>query len=208
MSQLDEQEVKIVRELIRNPRISDNALSKKTGVPVMTVNRKRKTLEESGMISYYTDLRHGDGGTEDFHAKQMYMIKFRIGITRQEFLNNMRKDRSLRRFNAEHIVMSYLGEKDGHLALIMIVNARTEQDLNESFNGHIVPMLKRNYGEDCIMSIDTTRVLEPIRQHHNYLDGVNMTKGRIEDNWPNEYIFVDRKSFEKPAEQSKLSRHL
>lgn len=208
MPELDDQEVMIIRELIRNPRISDNGISKRTGVPVMTVNRKRKSLEENDMISYYTDLRHGDGGTEDFYAKQLYIIKFKIGITRQVFLDNVRKDKDLKKFNAEHIVTSFLGEKDGHLAIMMMVNAHTEQDLTESFNGQIVPMLRRNFGDDCIISTDTLRILEPIREHHNYINGVNMKNGKIDDAWPTDCIFVDRKSFEKPPTQSKLYHHL
>lgn len=208
MTGLDEQEIKIVRELIKNPRSSDNTISRNTGVPVMTVNRKRKLLEESDMISYYVDLRHGDKGTEDFYAKQLYTIKFKLGLTKTEFLEKIRNDTSLKKFNAEHIVMSYLGEKDGHLALMMMLNAHTENDLTESFNGLIVSMLKRNFGQDCIISIETLRILEPIREHHNYIHGINMRKGKIMDNWPNEYIFVDRKSYDHPEPQSKLYKHL
>ncbi len=208
MPKLDDQEVMIIRELIRNPKISDNGIAKRTGVPVMTVNRKRKSLEDKNMISYYADLRHGEGGTEDFYAKQLYIIKFKIGITRQAFLDNIRKDKDLRKFNAEHIVSSHLGEKDGHLAMMMMLNAHTEQDLTESFNGQIVPMLRRNFGDDCIISIDTLRILEPIREHHNYITDVNMKNGKIDDSWPSDYIFVDRKSFERLPTQSKLLNHL
>lgn len=208
MKKLDEQEIKIVRELIRNPRISDNQISKKTGVPVMSVNRKRKALEESGMLSYFADIKHGDEGTEDFHVKQLYCIKFRVGITRQEFLEKAQVDRKQKKFNSEHVITSYIGEKDGHLALMMIVNAHTEQDLNESFNAHIVPNLKKNHGDDCIISIDTIRILEPFREHHNYIHGINMEKGKITEDWPNDYIFVDRKSFHKPPSETSLHDHL
>lgn len=197
MPSLDKHEVDIVRELIRNPRISDNGIAKRTGVAVMTVNRKRKALEDAGKITYYTDLNHGEGGTDDFFAKQLYIIKFKIGITRQNFLDSIRKDTNLKRFNAEHIVMSYLAEKDGHLSNVILLNAHTERDLNEVFNGQIVQIFKRNFGDDCIISIDTVRILEPIRKNHNYIFGVNLEKGKISESWPNEYIFVDRESFEK-----------
>ena len=56
MRQLDEQERRIVRELIKDPRISDNQIAKNTRVPVMTVNRKRKLLEEKGLLNYYCYL--------------------------------------------------------------------------------------------------------------------------------------------------------
>ena len=45
MRQLDEQEKSIVKALIRDPRLSDNQISKVTKVPVMSVNRKRKKLD-------------------------------------------------------------------------------------------------------------------------------------------------------------------
>ena len=203
MPSLDKHEVKIARELIRNPRISDNGIAKKTGVPVMTVNRKRKSLEERGMINYYVDLNHGSHGTEDFFAKQLYIIKFKIGITQTTFTENIRKDKSMKKTNAEHVVISYLAEKDGHLADIILLTARTEPELNEVFNGEIVPMFKRNFGDDCIMSIDTVRILEPLRKNHNYIFGLNLENGKIKDDWPDDYIFVDRESF-KPEKQSVL----
>lgn len=208
IKKLDEQEVKIIRELIRNPRISDNGISKRSKVPVMTVNRKRKALEDSGIISYYADINHGEGGIEDFFARQLYIIKFKIGITRHTFLENIRKDKSLRKFNAEHIVFSYLAEKDGHLAITLMINAHTEADLNETFNGGLVPMYKRNFGDDCIISTDTVRILEPIRKHHNYIYGVNLKNGKIIESWPDEYIFVNRENVKAPVEQSKLEKHL
>ncbi|MAE42587.1 hypothetical protein CMO93_02355 [Candidatus Woesearchaeota archaeon] len=197
MVKLDEQEVKIIREIIRNPRISDNAIAKKTRVPVMTVNRKRKALEESEIINYYADIKHGEDGIQDFSAEQLYIVQFKIRITKQEVLDKLRGDKTLKRFNAEHVISSYVGEKEGHLALIMIVNAHSQRELPESFNAFIVPMLNKNLGDDCILSVTTTRILEPIRHHHNYIHHVNIEKGRIKDDWPDDFIFVDRGSYYK-----------
>lgn len=207
MVHLDEQEIKIIRELIRNPRISDNKASKRSGVPVMTVNRKRKALEESGILYYYTTINHGKQGTGDFFASQLYIIKFKLGLTNKEFLENIRKDKTLKRFNAEHIVSSKICEKDGHLALMLELNAHTEQDLNECFNGHLVPMLKRIFGDDCIKNIETIRILESIRDHHNYIYKVNTSNGIISKDWPDDYIFIDRKSFHKKNEIYTLNKH-
>ena len=50
---LDEQEQKIIKELIRDPRISDNQIGRNTKIPVKTVNRKRKNLEQRNIISYF-----------------------------------------------------------------------------------------------------------------------------------------------------------
>ena len=38
----------IIRALIRNPRVSDNQIGLMTGVPIRTVNRKRKNMEKQG----------------------------------------------------------------------------------------------------------------------------------------------------------------
>ncbi len=195
MKKFDSQEIKILRELIRNPRCSDNKISKKTGVPVTTVNRKRKALEKDNMIRYYADLNRRDSETDDSSVSQMYIIKLKIGITGTEFLEKILTDNNMRRFNSEHIATSYLSEKDGHLAIILIMEAHTEQAMTESFNGIVVPMLKRNYGDDCIKSVETTRILETVRNHHNYIPKINMKNGKITENWPDEYIFVDRASF-------------
>ena len=48
------QERRIIRNLIKNPRISDNKISKITGIPTITVNRKRKKLEAEGLLHYHT----------------------------------------------------------------------------------------------------------------------------------------------------------
>jgi len=128
MGELDENEVKIVRELIRNPRISDNQIAKKTKIPVMTVNRKRKKLEKQNLLRYYTSLDTGADGTGVFVAKQMYIIKFKIGITRNEYLKKVEFSNELKHFSSSYMSLSYLGEKDGHLALILILDAKTESN--------------------------------------------------------------------------------
>lgn len=192
MIQLDNQQVKIVRELIKNPRVSDNQIAKKTGVPVMTVNRKRKLLEEKGLISYFTSINYEEEGTGLFHARQLYIIKFKIGITREHFIEKIKEgEKELVAFNAEHIVESYIGEKDGHLALMMIVDAKTEPELVESFNGKITPFLENKFGKDSIVEVITAKLNIPFRLHHNYMPLINLEEGRIRDSWPDEWIFVE-----------------
>lgn len=192
---LNEKEVKIVRELIRNPRISDSKISKKTGVPVMTVNRKRRFFEENSLISYYADFCHGESGTKDFHSKQLYVIKFKSNITRDVYLKKMIQNKFDKKFQSQKIIESYLGEKDGRLALIVIVNAKNEAELVETFNGKIIQNLNNSLGEDCIIDITTTRITDLIRTHHNYLPLLNMEKGIIKKDWPDDWIFIDRKSY-------------
>lgn len=191
MRQLDQQEVLITRELIKNPRISDNKISKNTKIPVMTVNRKRKKLEEEMLIRYYASTNKHERGMGIFGAKQLYIIKLRIGITRQEYIKNMEGNPKWRRFNSKYISQTYLGEKDGHLAMVMILDAPSEKDMVEEFNGKIVSFIKEKMGEDCIKEIITTSLNQLIRVHHNYLPDINMRNGIIKKEWPDDQIFVN-----------------
>jgi len=191
MGNLDRQQQLIVRELIKNPRISDNQISKNTKVPVMTVNRKRKIMEEKGILSYYTSLNTSESGTGTFAAKQLYIIKFKIGITGDYFFEKIRQEKKMRKFNAEYIVESHLGEKDGHFALMVMMAAPNEKLLVENFNGKIVPMLEENFGTDSIIEIMTSRINNVLRMHHNYLPAINMKNGIISKEWLDDWIFVD-----------------
>ncbi|MBW2974984.1 winged helix-turn-helix transcriptional regulator [Candidatus Woesearchaeota archaeon] len=190
--ELDESETRIVRELIRNPRISDNQIAKNTKIPVMTVNRKRKLLEKEGYLKYFTSLDTGEHGTGKYKAKQMYCIKFKIGITREQFIEAVEKDQETLVFEAYYISLSYLGEKDGHLAYMCILDAETESKLMDEFNGRIIPHLKEKLGGDCIKEIITMRVTNTLRRHHNYIPMLNMENGRMKKGWPDDYIFVDK----------------
>ena len=192
MRELDQNEVKIVRELIRNPRISDNQIAKKTNVPVMTVNRKRKKLEKEGLLRYFTSFDTGEHGTGMFKAKQLYIIKFKVGITRQKYLESLEYDKKIRGFNADYISLSYLGEKDGHLALIMVLDAETESKLVDEFSNRIIPYIREKLGEDAIREVITTRIMDTIRRHHNYLPAINMENGVMKKEWPDDWIFVDK----------------
>jgi DNA-binding Lrp family transcriptional regulator len=188
---LDESEVKIVRELIRNPRASDNLISKRTKIPVMTVNRKRKSLEQERFLRYYVSLDKGEFGLHIFGAKQLYLIKFKIGITRDKYLEEMESDAKWRMFNCKYISLAYLGEKDGHLALMIILDAHDEAHLVEEFNGNIVPFIIEKLGKDAIEEVITSPLSKLIRVHHNYMPYLNIENGRIKDGWPDDMIFVN-----------------
>ena len=190
--ELDESERKIVKELIKNPRISDNQISKNVGVPVMTVNRKRKKLESESLIRYFTAFDTGEFGTGMYKAKQLYIIKFKTGITRKDYIEKMERDKKFQQFNSSYISLSYLGEKDGRLALVMILDARTDSSLVDEFSGKIVLHFKEKFGDDCISELITTKIIDTLRRHHNYLPAINMEKGIIKKDWPDNYIFVDK----------------
>jgi DNA-binding Lrp family transcriptional regulator len=191
MRKLDAQERKLIRELIRNPRASDNKIAHATQIPVMTVNRKRKKLQQEKLLRYYVSIDKGEFGLNIFDAKQLYIIKFAIGITRNNYMKQLEADGKWRMFNSRFISLAYLGEKDGHLALVMILDASTESDLVEEFNGKIIKYLKEKLGENCIEEIITTSLNKLVRVHHNYMPATNMEDGTIKKEWPDELLFVD-----------------
>ena len=188
---LDNQEAKIVRELIKDPRLSDNKIAKKTGVPVMTVNRKRKRLEEERLLRYYASLDKGEFGLHIFDAKKVYILMFKMGITRQKYLEVLEEDPMWRMLNSRFISLAYLGEKDGHLALMIILDAPDKEDLVEEFNGKIVPFLREKMGNDAIVNVMTMSLDKLVRVHHNYMPAINMENGRIKKNWPDDLVFVN-----------------
>ncbi len=191
MRDIDRKEAEIARELIRNPRASDNMIARKTGIPVMTVNRKRKRMEKDGLLRYYVSLDKGTYGMRIFTAKELFIIKFKIGITRKLYLEKLEPDPTWRMFNSKFISLAYLGEKDGHLALIIVLDAVTSNQLADEFNGRIVPFLKEKLGQDCIREVITTSLNKLVRVHHNYLPYMNMESGVIKKEWQDQYIFVN-----------------
>jgi DNA-binding Lrp family transcriptional regulator len=191
MRQLDDQEKKIVRELIKDPRLSDNQISKNTKVPVMTVNRKRKLLEEQGLLNYYCYLDTSRYGLDLLPARQLYMIKFKIGITKKDFIDKLMKEPQMKTFFTVHEHESFVGEKDGQLIYSVIIEGGKGNEIVEIFNGHIVPMMYRLFGQDCITETFAFRLTTQLRILHNYMPLLNIDKGKIKKGWPDEFIFVD-----------------
>lgn len=84
MSKIDWQEKSIISYLIRNPRASDNEISRKTKIPLKSVNRKRKKLESQGLIYYFTYLDNSPAGTGCFGSRKLYTVRLKRGITRNQ----------------------------------------------------------------------------------------------------------------------------
>ena len=76
---------------------------------------------------------------------------------------------------------------------MLILDAKTEPELIECFNGIVIPNIKKNFGDDAVEEITTARLNIPLRLHHNYLPRINMEKGRIKETWIDEYISVGGK---------------
>jgi len=188
---LDSQEVKIVRALIRNPRLSDNQIGRMTGVPIRTVNRKRKRLEEEGLISYYTALNMGLDGTGRFNARHLYLVKFKLGISENRIIKEVEEEPNVRTVFTDFIYESHIAEIDGHIGLVLIIEGASDDEVNTKFNELMVPSLEKNHGKDSIIEVRTIRLSKPIRIFHNYLPMVNMEKGRIRESWADEAILVE-----------------
>lgn len=186
----DEQEKKIVKSLIRDPRMSDHAISERTGVPSKTVTRKRKRLEEQGVLSYHTQVNMMENGTGRFVTRHLYIIKFRMGVTKKQIIDDIKSELNVNSVFTELIFQSHLAEIDGHIALLLLIEGKDDSDVVESVQGKIIPSLRKNHGQDSIEDIRTIRVLAPIRVMRNYIPLVNMDHGMMKEDWSDEAIFV------------------
>jgi len=187
---LDDQERMIVKALIRDPRLSDNQIGKLTGVPTPTVRRKRKRLEADGLLSYFCALDMQESGTNTFGARQLYVIKFRIGITVRQIVDEIKNEPNIRSIFTDLIYESHIAEIEGHVALVMMIEGKNDADIVENVQGKIVPSLRKNHGPDSIEEISTARLLSPVRIFHNYVPLVNMRQGILSHEWPGDAIFV------------------
>lgn len=187
MRQLDEQEMKIIKELIKDPRLSDNQIGKITKVPIRTVSRKRKKLEEEELINYYVDVNHEKLSL--FKIRQLYIIKFKEGLTINDFGKALIPIAS-NKSSFKYVTESSLAEMDGHLTLLIIVNAKSDEELSNFFNGILIKNFKKHFGEDSILDIKSIKIIKDGRLHHNYIPQINMNKGKIKKDWPEDFIFV------------------
>ena len=196
MKELDEQERLIVRHLIRDPRESDNGIGEVTGVNVRTVGRKRQRLEQAGILSYYTHLDLSSRGTGQFGARHLYIIKFRIGITYKQVLEDIQREPFVRSIFTEIIFESHIAEIDGKLAMLLFIDGANETDIVQTVQEQLIPSLLRNHGENSIEQVNTIRVLAPVRTVRNYIQPVNMQDGYMKKDWPDEAIYVGRSGTE------------
>jgi len=190
MRELDKQEQLILRELIKDPRLSDNQLSKRAKVPLKTVNRKRKLMESEGFLYYFTFVDHSPQGTGIFASRQMYVVHMKPGITRKWFQDELSKQGGMLSRIVKHILYSHLGETDGHLVLFVVIESHKDSDILEIFNAEILSELKSKFGEDSVRAVQSYTLSSPIRVLHNYLPGVNLEGGKIKQGWPENSIFV------------------
>jgi len=182
--EFDEQEKLIIKALVKDPRMSDNSIGKLTKVPIRTVSRKRKALEQENKISYYVSVSQKD------KARHLYIIKFKMGITKQKLLDEIKKEPKIKTLFTEMVYESHFGEMDGHTAELLIVEGSSDNEISENFNGKILPLMLKNHGEDSIIGITTIRLSDNIRVFHNYLPFINMKHGKLMPDWHLESIYL------------------
>jgi hypothetical protein len=189
--ELDAQETKIAKALIRCPRISDNRLGEENDIPIRSVSRKRARMERDGLLRYFAEVDMSVGGTGHFACRHLYIIQFRIGVTERQIREEVRTEPNVVTVFTRTIYESHIAEIDGQVALVMIVEGASESDIVDRVHGEIVPSLRKNHGEDAIEDVSTIRLLRPIRMLRNYLPDVNMENGVIRADWSNDAIFVE-----------------
>lgn len=194
MREFDEQERLIIRQLIRDPRESDNGIGEATGVNVRTVGRKRQRLEQANILSYFTHVDLSSAGTRQFNSRHLYILKFRIGVTHRQILDDIKREEFVRSVFTEFIFESHIAEIDGKLAMLLYIDGASDTDIVQTVQERLIPSLRKNHGQDSIEEISTVRILSPIRLMRNYILPVNMEDGYLRKDWPNEAIYVSKEA--------------
>jgi len=200
MKFLDEQERLIVRQLIRDPRESDNGIGETTGVNVRTVGRKRQRLEQAGILSYFTHLDLSATGTGEYNSRHLYIIKFRIGVSYTQVLEDIKREPFVRSVFTEVIFESHIAEIDGQIAMLLFIDGANDIDIVQTVQEKVIPSLEANHGQGSVEEVSTMRILSPVRAMRNYILPVNINSGYIKKEWPDEAIYVGR---EAPPEQAR-----
>ena len=182
--EFDEQEKLIIKALIKDPRMSDNNIGKLTKVPIRTVSRKRKKLEQENKIDYYVAVSHKD------KIRHLYIVKFRMGITKSKLMEEIQREPKIKSVFTEMIHQSIFAEISGHVAILMRVEGSSDTEISENFNGKILPAMLKNHGQDSIVEISTIRLGDSIRFFHNYLPFINVKHGKLMHDWPLDSIYV------------------
>src|SRR5476651_2611564 len=148
MREFDDQEKLIVRQLVRDPRESDNGIGETTGVNVRTVGRKRQRLEHEGILSYYTHLDLSAQGANQFNTRHLYIVKFRIGVTYRQLTEDIQREPFVRSIFTEIIFESHIAEIDGKLAMLMFIDGASDTEIVQTVQEKLIPSLLKNHDEN------------------------------------------------------------
>jgi hypothetical protein len=180
---LSEREQKIIKELVRDSRVSDTVIAKKTSIPIKTVNRIRKNLEQENRVQYFTRV------PTDI-ASYLITITFRPGITETTYQEKFNERQWMYSSNAKNIQFEHLGQSDMKLVLIVIIQSEPTKRL-KLVNDHIICALRDALGYDCIDSMTEIEMTVPIRLFKNYILNHNYVNTQIKPDWPDDHIHID-----------------
>ena len=121
---MDENDKKILTELISNSRMPISKISSKTGIPDSTVSNRIKKLENNNIIEKYTTIIN----TEDIGIKVIAMI-----IIQTETEKHENVEIELPKLDKVSQVYSISGEYD----ILIKVWAHTLEELNDIVNSEI-----------------------------------------------------------------------
>ena len=105
-------------------------------------------------------------------------------------MDAIKKEPRVKTLFTELIYESHYAEIDGHTAILMMVEGKSDDEVSENFNGKILPQMLKNHGEDSILEIRTIRLSNRIRFFHNYLPFINMKNGKLVSDWQLESIYL------------------
>lgn len=188
---LQEKDKLILSELVRNPRATDKAISQKTNIPIKTVNRRRKSLEEKNVITYMASVNNFTTGTQVFNAISTFTFYFNYGITR-DALFKIISSHTFASNNAvkKHIFVDEVGEKDGRAVYSCFLVSRVQSDMIEILNAEILPLFDVELGHNPIFKIDEIKVYSMNKIFHNYFLNGNIENGRIKESFHDSDLFI------------------
>lgn len=186
---LDNAEKFIARQLIKNPRATDKSISESSNTPLRTVGRRRRRLEEEGILRYYAEVDLGSTGTRQNASRHMYTIRFRSGVRLEDLRTRVGQEEAMMSYS-EIVCESYIAESDGHLSIVLIIEGVNEETIVRQVHDNLIPSMIHNHGEGAIVEVSAMRLVECSRKLRNYLPAVNIENGCVRGNWSPEKIYV------------------
>ena len=187
---IDKKDMAIMGQLIKDPRLSDNQIAKRTSIPVKTVSRRRERLEKENVMQYMLNIDQKKIGDERKRAIHLFILTFRKGISKVMLAEKLGTIDEYSRIATKHIHSSHLAEKDSRVVLVLFVESREEEDLGEIMNIDLVPYFERRLGNGAIEDIEAYPIRKTLRVLHNYIPEGNMKKGILEKNWPESKLYI------------------
>lgn len=187
--EMDDVDRAIARELVKDPRTTDKHIRDATGIALRTVGRRRKRLEEEGLIRYSAEVDLRGRSSSHRGSRKLYIIRFRLEVSLNDVRAKVAKEPSIVE-NTDIIYESHIVEVDGRLALLIVIEGASEAAIVESVHDKLLPRLIKNHGEDAIEGISTICLLDTIRRQRNYLPSINMDGSTIKTDWPSSTLYV------------------